>query len=276
MLREDEVRREVNGVPSRADVLLVVPTLGRRLQYLEQTLASVRAQDVDVDLVVVCPTTAQDARRVATTYGASVIDDPGSLSGAVNLGLTEAYDGQRYGNWIGDDDLLAPGSLAATTAALRADARAVVAFGACAYVDEQGRELWVSRAGRAAGWLLPWGPDLVPQPGMLFRLPDFHAVGGLDESLSFAMDLDLLLRLRRRGRLVAVRRVVSSFRWHASSLTVSDRASSLAESEQVKRRYLPGPLRAVAPVWELPVRLATRAAARRLGQRAALTAAATP
>ena len=87
---------------------------------------------------------------------------------------------------------------------------------------------------------------------MLFRLADFEAVGRLDESLHFAMDLDLLLRLRRRGRFVAVDRPVSSFRWHATSLTVSDRSASLAESEQVKRRYLPGPLRRIAPVWEAP------------------------
>jgi hypothetical protein len=103
---------------------------------------------------------------------------------------------------------------------------------------------------------------------MLFRLADFRAVGGLDETLRFAMDLDLLLKLRRRGRLVAVDRPVSSFRWHASSLTVSDRTASLAESEQVKRRYLAPTLRLLAPVWELPVRVATRVAVRRLNNRA--------
>ncbi len=262
------------GAPGAApaDVLLVVPTLGRRPEYLEQTLASVAAQDVPVDLVVVCPAGAAEAREIATRAGARLLDDPGSLSGAVNLGLATAAEGQRYGNWIGDDDLLAPGSLAATRAALDADPSAAVAYGSCTYIDEVGRPLWTSRAGRAASWLLAWGPDLVPQPGMLFRLADFRAVGGLDETLQFAMDLDLLLRLRRRGRLVSVGRPVSSFRWHASSLTVSDRSASLAESEQVKRRYLPAALRPVAPVWEAPVRVATRLAARRLGARSAARA----
>jgi GT2 family glycosyltransferase len=104
---------------------------------------------------------------------------------------------------------------------------------------------------------------------MLFRLDAFRDVGGLDESLQFAMDLDLLLRLKRRGRLVDVGRPVSSFRWHSTSLTVSDRSSSLAESEQVKRRYLPRAVRPLAPLWEAPVRLATRLAARRLVARAA-------
>lgn len=64
--------------------------------------------------------------------------------------------------------------------------------------------MWTSRSGRLAPALLSWGPSLIPQPGMLFRVADFRAVGGLDESLHYAMDLDLLLRLRRRGRLVDV------------------------------------------------------------------------
>jgi hypothetical protein len=97
-------------------------------------------------------------------------------------------------------------------------------------------------------------------------------VGRLDESLQFAMDLDLLLRLRRRGRLVALNRRVSSFRWHQNSLTVSDRPTSLTESEQVKRRYLKGALLRLAPIWERPVRVATQAAARRLERRAAAIA----
>jgi hypothetical protein len=37
--------------------------------------------------------------------------------------------------WLGDDDLLEPGSLTATVAALDADAGAVVAYGSCRYID---------------------------------------------------------------------------------------------------------------------------------------------
>jgi hypothetical protein len=117
-------------------------------------------QDVPADLIVVCPPAATGARETASRYGARVLDDPGSLSAAVNLGLAQATEVHHYGNWIGDDDLLAPGSLAATCDALDRDSSAVVAFGACTYVNEEGRPLWVSRAGRSAVWMLSWGPDL--------------------------------------------------------------------------------------------------------------------
>ena len=269
-----QVEQEPAGGAEETRILLVVPTLGKRIEYLTQTLNSAFSQGVAVDVVVVLPAGATQARDLAASYGADLLDDPGSLSAAVNAGLATASPQHVYGNWIGDDDLLAPGSLAATTAALDGDPGAVVAYGQCTYIDESGRELWVNKAGRKAVWMLAWGPDLIPQPGMLFRLSDFRAAGGLDETLQFAMDLDLLLRLRRRGRFIDVGRPVSSFRWHSSSITVSDRAASLAESERVKHRYLPSALRLAAPLWDAPVRLATHIAARRVGARAAALAAA--
>lgn len=256
-----------------ARVLLVVPTLGRRPDYLRQTLTSIRAQDVPADVVLVTPSDATEARDLAAEHHCAVLDDPGSLSAAVNLGVASAADHHAYVNWLGDDDLLAPDSLALTTGALDADPDVVVAYGHCVYVDPQGRTLWVSRAGRVAPWLMTWGPDLVPQPGLLVRRDAWERVGGLDESLRFAMDLDLLLRLRSEGRFVDVAAPVSAFRWHPESLTVSDRTASLDESEAVKRRYLTRWQRAIAPAWELPVRGATRLAARRVTRRAHAVAA---
>ena len=246
----------------------MIPTLGRRNEYLRQTLESVVSQDAPVDVLVVCPSQAHAARSLAIDNGAAVSDDPGGLSAAINLGIATATSGHDYVNWLGDDDTLTPGSLRAVASALEAHPRAAVAFGQCQYVDESDRPLWMSRAGRIAPWVLPWGPNLIPQPGMLIRRTAWQDVGGLDESLAYTMDLDLLLRLKRWGPVIAVPRIVSTFRWHALSLTVSEREASLAESESVKRRYLPRALVPAAPAWEAPVRWATRRASRTVAGRA--------
>lgn len=251
-----------------AEVLVVVPTLGQRLDFLALTLGSIREQDVAADIVVVVPAGRDEARALARDHGAVVVDDPGSQTAAINLGVATAGPECAYVNWIGDDDLLTPGSLRATVGALDRDPAAVLAYGACQYIDDAGRPLWVSRAGRWAERILGWGPDLIPQPGMLVRRSAWDAVGGVDETLRFAFDLDLLLRLRRRGGFVDVGSVVSAFRWHPDSLTVSDRTTSLAESEQVKRRYLSPAARRLAWSWEGPVRVATRMAAREVTRRA--------
>ena len=188
------------------------------------------------------------------------------MSAAINAGFALAGPQHIYANWIGDDDLLTSGSLATSAAALDNNPGAVVAFGYCDYIDDVGRRLFTSKAGRLAPWLMTWGPDLVPQPGALFRLDAVREVGLIDPSLKYAMDLDLLLRLRGKGRFVNTRTVLSAFRWHASSTTVANRTPSLDEAELVKRRYLKPWQRAVAPLWERPVRLATRLAARRVSR----------
>lgn len=252
----------------RADVLIVIPTLGRRAEYLGQTLESIVSQSVAADIVLVAPPNAPAVIEAMTRYGLTVIADPGSLPSAINAGMATAQTHHRFVNWLGDDDLLTPGSLAATSAALDADSRRVLAYGACSYIDEQGRDLWVSKAGRWAERILAWGPDLIPQPGMLVRREAWNQVGGVDETLKFAFDLDLLLKLKRVGTLFDVGTVVSSFRWHAESLTVSDRTMSLDESEAVKRRYLPPTARQLSWMWEKPVRGATRLAAREVTRRA--------
>lgn len=249
-------------------VLLAVPTLGRRPALLERTLKSITTQTIPADVVLVGPDTP-DLRTAAEAHGARWIADPGSQTKAINLGLTEVEPQHEFVNWLNDDDLLEPGSLEATTRALDQHPEATVAYGACRYIDEAGRELWVSRAGPWATRILSWGPDLIPQPGMLIRRTAWDRVGGVDESYRFAFDFDLLLKLKRIGPLVDVGQIVSSFLWHADSLTVSDRTTNLQESERAKRAALSPTARRFAWMWEGPVRMATRAAAWEVGRRAA-------
>lgn len=249
-------------------MLLIVATLGRRPALLERTLTSIRNQSVPADIVTVAPLDAPGIAETAARFRCELLPDPGSLPMAINVGAAAAREHHRFLNWLNDDDELEPGSLAATTAALERDPGAVVAFGACRYVDEQGRQLWLSRAGKWGPRILAWGPDLIPQPGMLVRREAWEAVGGIDESYRLAFDLDLLLRLKRIGRLVDTGTVVSSFRWHADSLTVDDRTTNLIESERAKRQALPRSMRPIAPLWERPMRLAIRAAAAQVSRRA--------
>jgi len=249
-------------------ILLIVPTLGQRIDYLGQTLESIRMQSVAADVVVVGPEGNPQLEGLVAEYGTDFVPDPGSLTRAINVGATRMTDRHGFLNWLNDDDRLTPGSLAATSAALEAHPTATVAFGACRYIDATGHELWVSRAGRWAPRVLGWGPDLIPQPGMLVRASAWRAVGGIDETYRFAFDLDLLLRLKARGPLVEVPAVVSEFRWHADSLTVGDRRTNIEESERAKRQALSPGTRRLALLWERPVRWATYAAASEVQRRA--------
>ena len=272
--------RRVPTIASVADslthprVLLVVATLGTRVEYLRQTLITIRTQGVPSRIVIVAPTDNRDVKNLAQEFDCLLVPDPGSLPAAINAGVTQAWDGHEFVSWLNDDDLLEPGSLEATTRLLDTDPTCVCAYGACRYIDESGRELWINRAGPWAERILSWGPDLIPQPGMLVRAEAWMKEKGIDESYRFAFDLDLLLRLRKHGHLRDTGVIVSSFRWHADSLTVGDRTRSLDESQRAKRATLGPTTRKVAWIWEKPVRGATRLAAGQVNRRARRASAA--
>lgn len=255
---------------SGGSILVVLPTLGDRLDYLAETIESIDGQrsDVELTLVVIAPPGATAARDYASSHGAVVVDDPKKgISTAINLGIEAATD-EAYYAWIGDDDLFRPGGLQTLRSLIEARPDNLVAYGGCDYVDEKGRLLATSNAGRLAQWLQPWGPNLVPHPGSLIRLDAMRAVGLFEADLKYAMDLDLFLKLRRRGRFVFTRESVSAFRWHADSLTVGNRSGSSAESEAIKMRHLPRGVRPFSVLWNRPIRIASAHAARTLNDRA--------
>jgi len=254
--------------PGLARVLLVIATLGQRPEYLEQTIASIKDQLIPVDLVLVAPIGNQHVQDLAATMEIPLLPDPGSLPEAINAGAAALKPQHDYINWLNDDDLLDPNNIHKVVAALDNNPKASVAFGHCRYIDTQGQELWVSRTGKLAPLVLPWGPDLIPQPGMLVRVSDWKKVEGVDPSYSLAFDLDLLLKLKKVGLLIAVPEIVSSFRWHPDSLTVDDRTRNLVESERAKRSALPQAVRALTPLWDYPMRVAIRFAAKRVTKKA--------
>jgi GT2 family glycosyltransferase len=256
---------------------MVVPTLGRRIELLRQSLASIRSQEVDADIVVVSPD-LPSVRAVVTEFGARFVPDPkrGGQSGALNAGLEAAAQHNKYFAWLCDDDILTPGSLGAAEAALEGDPEASMVYGWCDYIDGQGRVLFSSRAGRLARTILLWGPNLVPQPGSLMRLSDVVEAGGIDESCRLTMDLDLFLRLRQRGRVLCLERTLAQFRWHSDSLTVSQQKASMDEADQVRQRYMGAVGARLYPVLRWPGRWALLLAKRRVNRRAQRTSRTAP
>ena len=249
-------------------VLVVVPTLGRRLETLERALASIAAQnDVSVDTVVVAPAAEVSLRTIVDRHRASLVVDDGHISAAVNCGFAQASDEHRYVSWIGDDDLLHPGALARASERLEQHTGSVLAFGDCDYIDLDGRLLFTRRPPPGAAWWLQVIPGLIKQESCLFRKDAVLRVGGLNENLRYAMDLDLLLRLRQLGSFERVEVTLASFCWHPGSITIANRETSFAEAQRVQRKAASGILRLLNPVAQPIVRHLLLAMSKRLNRR---------
>lgn len=247
---------------------IVVPTLGERPDYLKQCLISIRAAG-DAHILVVAPSSfAGAAHKSEGLIDSLIVDEGGGLASAIHQGMRALPSSVEYVNWLGDDDLLTPGSLDKTTEILDSEARAVMAFGACDYIDGEGKKVWENRSGRWAVPLLRFGPDLIPQPGSLFRRSAFETAGGLNPNFGWAFDFDLFIRLSKVGKLKYVNKTLAQFRWHPESLSVGHRKKSVAEASKVRISHLPVWLRPFSFVWEWPVRQATLIAGKRVTAKA--------
>ena len=258
----------VIGNSLKPKVGLVVPTLGTRPEYLNQCLESIHRASAGIlspFVVLVAPREFNAAAYLSRGLVQEFIHDPGlGLAGAINEGITKMPSHVEYVNWLGDDDLLTEGSLASTALYLDKNPQTVLVFGGCDYVDGNGDFVWSNPSGQWAVPLLRIGPDLIPQPGSLFRKSSFLEVGQLDFSYSWAFDFDLFIKLSKIGKVRHLPLVLACFRWHPESLSVGLRKKSVAEASMVRISHLPLLLRPISWIWETPVRILTLLAGNRL------------
>lgn len=244
---------------------IVVPTLGKRPALLLQSLNSIREAG-SCTIILVAPAEFDASQLIEDGLADFKLDETGAtLAGAIRQGFDALAGEVRYISWLGDDDLLRPGALNLTSHFLASHPRTSAVYGACDYIDELGEVVWKNRSGSWAAPLLRVGPDLVPQPGSLFRRSSYNQTGGLRTDLGWAFDLDIFLQLARFGRLSYLPQTLAAFRWHADSLSVGQRDGSVREASQVRREFLPNWLQPISPIWEAPVRWATHRAASLVG-----------
>jgi len=243
---------------------IVVPTLGKRPAYLEQCLKSIRSAG-DAHIRLVAPESMETEALFAIGLVDSVVQDPGTgLPDAINAGLCTLPSSVEFMNWLGDDDLLLPKSITIAAQQLDLKPETAMVFGSCDYVDSSGFVVWHNKSGQWAVPLLRFGPDLIPQPGALFRRSVFEEVGMLDPRFDWAFDFDLFIRMAKVGKLRFINKTLAQFRWHPDSLTVEFRSKSASEASQVRKSHLPCFLRGISPLWEYPVRHATVIAGERV------------
>jgi GT2 family glycosyltransferase len=228
----------MNGDP---DILVVVPTMGDREATLRQAVASITSQRPMPRVLVIAGANIDGVHDTVRGLDVEVLmQRTNGLAAAIN----EAWEHDKwrsdYTGWLGDDDLLLPGAIATAAGALERDTRASMVHGRCRFIDGAGRTQVTVRTGRVGSWLAGWGMNLLAQPGALYRTSAVRQIGGLDESLRYAMDVDLHLRLKTVGRLASVPTDIAVFRAHEGSLSTSEAGAAAAEAKSVRRIYQRG------------------------------------
>jgi hypothetical protein len=246
---------------------IVVPTIGGRPEYLPLALQSIR--DAGNAYVLLVGNKGFDAKEfLASGLIDKYLDEPEqSVAAAINFGIQSLPSDIQFINWLGDDDLLTPGSITAALERISNEDSPVLVFGGCDYIDPVGKKIFSNKSGSWAVPLMRFGPQLIPQPGALYRRDAFEKVGGLSDKYGWAFDFELFYSLSKIGKAVYLPKELAQFRWHPGSLSVSRRRESVNEASAVRKSHLPKLLRAISEIWEWPVRQATYLAGIRVSKK---------
>jgi GT2 family glycosyltransferase len=223
-----------------ADIGYVIPTLGLKLDWLEQSLASIRTFDDDSKIVVVCNSITAELKVLTNRYSASLILERNKgVFAAINLGAEFLSERNvDYFGFLGDDDILMPNSGRNLRKAFKSQS-VKAAYGQCWYVDKNNQVLMKNKGYPAAHRFLLFLPNLIPNPGALIEMKAWKQLGGYHEEFKWAGDLDFWIRLSKIGKIKFVDVPMSMFRWHTESLTAGQRTSSLEEAFFIKQKYTP-------------------------------------
>lgn len=228
----------------------VVPSLNQG-EFIARAVGSLLAQrDPALEILVIDggsrDGTLSELEPFRDRLGCLVSEPDRGHADALRKGFERA--GGELLCWLNADDLLLPGALSALRAALDARPDATFAHGGRVFIDAADRVTGFRTLPWRSAYALsrwPW----MHQETVLMRRRDVDAVGGVDASLSFAVDYDLFVRLLARGPAVWVDRPLGAFRLHPGSKTVREFATvGRAERDLVARRH------GLAPRWfERPI-----------------------
>ena len=140
--------------------------------------------------------------------------------------------------WLNSDDTYLPGALQAAAVFFRDHSDTGLMYGDAHYTDAAGSVISNYRTEEFDLVRLA-SANIICQPAAFFRNAAFEAVGGLNETLHFAMDYDLWIRLGRHFSCHHIHQLLANYRLHETSKTINSDTliSNSEESLGVTRRH---------------------------------------
>jgi glycosyltransferase involved in cell wall biosynthesis len=220
-------------------VSIVTPSLNQG-RFIEATIQSVQAQDYPrVEHLVVDGGSQDETLEVLARHAAGLrwVSGPdGGQTEAINRGF-RMTSGEIL-SWLNADDVLLPGAVRAVVAAFQAQPDAMMVYGDGLLIDEDGRAVEPFRFTEPFNWRrLVEVHDYILQPTAFVRRRALEAVGYLDESLTWAMDWDLWIRIGERFPVHYLPTAVAQARVHPESKTSRAGLAKLVEMHRIVRAH---------------------------------------
>jgi len=228
----------------------IVTTSFNQALFLEETIQSVLSQGYpDLEYIVMDGGSTDGSVDIIRKYADRIAHwksakDEGQAD-AIRSGFARATGGIL--GWLNSDDTLARGTLSKVGEYFAAHPDIDLVYGDLNLVDAEGKRLYTARPLLRLE-ILVYENAFVPQQGMFWRRSLYERVGGLDPSLSFAMDFDLVVRFLLAGaRVRKLPAILANYRWHPAAKSSTLRDVMEKEICVLVRRHLPAA--ADEPAW---------------------------
>lgn len=227
-------------------VSIVTPSFNHG-HFIRDTIESVFAQDYkNIEYVVIDGGSSDDTIEILTSYGErlSWVSEPDrSQSDAINKGLRRTHG--EIVTWLNSDDILLPGAVSRVIEEFQKDQSAGLVYGATHFVDRDEQLLVNQLPPSPQLWALMSTYDYLCQPSSFFRRSALMAVGLVDETLRFAMDYDLFIRLSAYAPARMIPHQLSITRIYDETITRTGGRARYRELKGILRdhtgyRYPPG------------------------------------
>jgi glycosyltransferase involved in cell wall biosynthesis len=227
---------------SQQDAMVDVPVISivtpsyNQGEFLEETLVSVLSQEGDfcLDYVVVDGDSSDRSPQIIRNYAGQVEGGqwPVRCRGIRFRWVSERDRGQTDAlmkgfrlaegdilAWLNSDDVYLSGTLQTVAEFFSNHRDVALLYGAAHYCDAAGEIIGSYPTGEFDFHKLAWF-NFFCQPSTFFRRKAFAAVGGLDETLHYAMDYDLFTRLALQFRCAYLPGLLSKYRLHEEAKTM--------------------------------------------------------
>ena len=207
-------------------VTIVTPSYNQAA-YLEKTILSVLNQDYpNIEYIIMDGGSDDGSSDIIRRYQDRLaywesVKDKGQTD-AINKGFSHA-NGEVLA-WLNSDDILYPRAVSEAVSFLTKHPECGLVYGNSDFIDADGKVIGRFNAKQTDYRKLTQGYVHIPQQAAFWRADLWKQVGPLDDSIYFAMDYDLWLRLAKISRVEYLKEAEpwAAFRLHADAKTIAE------------------------------------------------------
>ena len=224
---------------ARPVVSVVTPSLNQG-RFIRATIESVLSQDYpNLEYIVVDGGSIDETAAIVREYGDRVrfVSRPDSgQSQAINDGFRMAKGSVLA--WLNSDDVFLPGAVDAAVRAIKGNPDAGMVYGDGYTIDTDGNATGRFPHTREPDlWRLVYLSDYILQQSVFFRRDALDDVGYPDETLHYAMDWDLFIRIGLKYRLAYLPQCLGCIREYPATKSSCGGAKRARELHAMLRKH---------------------------------------